>query len=460
MEIKPQPGPQEQFLASSADVVFFGGAAGGGKTYALLLEALRHIMTVLGFGVVYFRRESPQITAEGGPWDTAVSLYKPLGVKARQSPLLDFRFPPYGNSVSFSHMQLEGDRYNWDSSQIPLILFDQVESFTRKQVIYMFSRNRSACGVRPYIRCAYNPVPADDPVGGWIHEFVGWYLDAAGEYPDPAKAGIVRWFVNVSDTLHWFDDRAEAAAAYPNIPPLSFTFIPSSVYDNKILLQKDPLYLAKLHGLDYIDQERLLRANHKIKPAAGKVFNRDWFPIRDDIPGIVRTVRFWDFAATEKKRKLGAATASVKMCLDAHGRFGVLDVTEDWIGPAEVDDHAVAVARQDGLVVAQRWEEEGGSSGKRSSATLAGKMAGLDCAGVRPTGDKLERSRPLAAQTKAGNVWLLRAAWNDRFLTHMHNIPDGRFDIHDAAAGSFNELVTIDLPEDEEEDETVAISPY
>lgn len=440
MEIRPQSGTQEAFLSTCADVAFIGGAAGGGKTYALELEPLRHIMTVPGFGAVYFRRESPQITAEGGPWDTAVNLYRPLGAKARQSPILDFRFPPYGNTISFSHMQQEVDRYNWDSSQIPLILFDQLESFTRKQFFYLLSRNRSACGIRPYIRGGYNPVPPDDPVGGWLHEFVGWYLDANGEYPDPNKAGIVRWFVNISDSLHWFDSREEATEAYPNIPPLSFTFIPSSVYDNKILLEKDPDYLAKLHGLDYIDQERLLRANHKIKPAAGKVFNREWFPIIDQLPPIARTVRFWDFAATEKKIAKGAATASVKMCMDTSGRYGILDVTEEWLGPAQVDDHMVSITYQDGRAVSQRWEEEGGSSGKRTSYNLVTRLSGYDGQGIRPTGDKLERSRPLAAQALAGNVWLLRAEWNDRFLAHMHNIPDGRFDIHDAAAGAFNEI--------------------
>ena len=39
---RPQPGPQEQFLASAADIAIYGGAAGGGKTYASILETLRH----------------------------------------------------------------------------------------------------------------------------------------------------------------------------------------------------------------------------------------------------------------------------------------------------------------------------------------------------------------------------------------------------------------------------------
>lgn len=438
--IRPQPGPQEQFLTTPADVAFFGGAAGGGKSYGLLLETTRHITTVNGFGAVVFRRTSPQIRAEGGLWDTSKEIYPYLRGRERET-LLDWTFPPHGNAITFGHLEHEGNIRDWDSSQIALIAFDQLESFYRTMFFYMLSRNRSTCGIAPYIRATYNPVPADDEVGGWLHEFVGWYLDDNGEYPDPAKAGIVRWFVNASDTLHWFESQAAAAAAFPGIPPKSFTFVPSSVFDNKILLAKDPGYLANLYALNPIDQERLLKANHKIRAKAGKVFNRDWFPIVDVAAAAQRIVRFWDFAATQRKHKLGAASASAKICLDIHGRYGILDVTEDWLGPAEVDNHAVAVARQDSSGVSQRWEEEGGSSGKRSTSTLAALMAGLDCGGVRPTGDKLDRSRGLAAQAKAGNVWLLRAEWNDRFLSHMHAIPDGaRWDIHDAAAGAFNEL--------------------
>lgn len=460
LEIRPQVGPQEAFLSTPADIAFYGGAAGGGKTYALLLEPLRHIATTNGFGAVIFRRESPQITNEGGLWDTAETLYQPLGANPRQAPVLDWRFGPHGNSIKFSHMQHEGDRFNWQGSQIPLICFDELTHFTRSQFFYMLSRNRTTCGVRPYIRATYNPVPSDDEIGGWIHEFVGWYLDDNGEYPDMAKAGIVRWFVNLNDKLHWFGSQADAAAAYPDIPAKSFSFIPSSVMDNKILLDSDPGYLANLHGLDHVDQERLLKGNHKVKPEAGKVINRDWFPVVDVVPAAYDAiVRFWDFAATEKKRKMGAATASVKMGVD-NGRFYVLDMTEEWIGPAEIDGHVVAVAGQDGRQIPIRWEEEGGSSGKRVTFAMVQQLAGFDAAGVRPTGDKLQRLTPLAAQARVGNVHLLRASWNDRFLAVMHATPDGLWDVRDAASGCLAELTATATGGVVIDEDPVEISPY
>lgn len=459
MEIKPQP-KQEDFLATPADVAFFGGAAGGGKSYALLLEPLRHIRTTNGFGAVYFRRTSKQITAEGGVWDESFNIYPYLGASER-SGFLDWTFPPHNNRIAFSHMEYEKNRLDWKSSQIPLIIFDQLEDFSRLMFFYMLSRNRSTCGVRPYVRGAYNPVPADDPTGGWLHEFVGWYLDGNGEYPDEEKAGILRWFVNQNDTLYWFDSREAAAEKYPDIPAKSFTFIPSSIFDNAILLEKDPDYLANLHALGYVDEERLLRANHKIRPQAGKVFNKSDFVVVDAAPAeFDALVRFWDFAATEKKIAQGAATASVLMGVNRGGYY-VLDVTEDFVGPGDVDPLVMRNAQRDGKWVSVRWEEEGGASGKKDTYQLVAKLPGYDAGGVRPTGDKLTRSKALAAQVKVQNVQVLRAEWTERFLNHLHAIPDGaRWDIHDAAAGAFNELAAGVVSYVASDQEAVAISPY
>jgi len=66
--IGPQPGPQELFLSTPADICIYGGAAGGGKSFGLLLEALRHIDNPQ-YGAVIFRRTYPEIMNKGGLWD-------------------------------------------------------------------------------------------------------------------------------------------------------------------------------------------------------------------------------------------------------------------------------------------------------------------------------------------------------------------------------------------------------
>lgn len=68
--IRPQQGKQELFLRSPADICIYGGAAGGGKTFAILLECLRHIDNPR-FEAVIFRQSKPQIMNAGGLYDTS-----------------------------------------------------------------------------------------------------------------------------------------------------------------------------------------------------------------------------------------------------------------------------------------------------------------------------------------------------------------------------------------------------
>ena len=80
--LRPQPGPQERFLASSADIVVYGGAAGGGKTYGLLLSALRY-KNVRGYNCTVFRKTYKQVFSPGGLWDETLDMY--YGIRGAQS---------------------------------------------------------------------------------------------------------------------------------------------------------------------------------------------------------------------------------------------------------------------------------------------------------------------------------------------------------------------------------------
>ncbi|MFY8041621.1 MAG: terminase large subunit domain-containing protein, partial [Rhodoferax sp.] len=197
-DIRPQEGPQEAFLASSADIVIYGGAAGGGKTFAILMEPLRHV-DVADFGAVIFRRESVQITNEGGLWDTAMSIYPLVGGSPKTLPKPMFKFPS-GAKITFAHLNHETDVLGWQGSQVPLIEFDELTHFTRTQFFYMLSRNRSTCGVRPYVRATCNP-DADS----WVAELIAWWIDQTTGLPIMERSGVVRWMVRVSDQIRWAD---------------------------------------------------------------------------------------------------------------------------------------------------------------------------------------------------------------------------------------------------------------
>ena len=173
MFITPQEGKQSQFLASSADIVLYGGAAGGGKTFGLLLEAVRNI-SKKGFGAVFFRKSLKQIEKEGGLWDTAETLYPHIGGRGVKGNLV-YHFDRYRTKIQFAYMARDADVYEWQGTQIPLICFDELTHFSKRQFFYMLSRNRSVCGVKPYVRATCNPDP-----DSWVAEFIDWWIGEDG----------------------------------------------------------------------------------------------------------------------------------------------------------------------------------------------------------------------------------------------------------------------------------------
>lgn len=446
IEIKPQAGPQTLFLSSSADIVIYGGAAGGGKTWGLLLEPLRHVHNGQ-FGAVVFRRTYRQVTQEGGMWDESGNIYPYLGARANQNDL-SWHFPS-GARVSFGHMQHETSKFNYKGAQIALICFDQLEDFTEGQFFYLISRNRSVSGVKPYVRGTCNPDP-----DSWLATFISWWIDEETGFPIPERAGVLRWFVNIGGELAWSDTRDELVKKYPKIEPKSLTFIPANVHDNKILMEKDPAYLSNLQALGLVDQARLLGGNWKVRAEAGKVFNRGWFEIVDAVPAGGVECRFWDFASTKKEMAKDdpdfMAGVKIRKIVNEHGAFYyIMDCTAFQEGPSEGDRLFVNISRQDaqqaraeGVQYLVRWEIEPGSAGIREARRLTSLLDGLDAKGVPSREEKLIRAKPLAAQAYAGNVKLIKGAWNERWLTHMHNQPEAPHDdIMDASSGAYNELL-------------------
>jgi hypothetical protein len=276
--IKPQSGFQEAFLSSSADIVIGGGSAGAGKSYSLLLEPLRHIK-VPGFGGVIFRRTTPQITNEGGLWDTSYSLYPYAGGKPNLSSLT-WKFPA-GTKIKFSHLEYEDNKLDWQGTQLPCIGFDELTHFSRGQFFYLVGRNRSTCGVRPYLRATCNPDP-----DAWVADLLSWWIDQDTGFPIPERSGVIRYFINDANHLVWGATAQEVVEKCPHIfsnPELkerniedlvkSFTFIPGSIYENKKLLEVNPAYLGNLLSLDEAEQMQLLKGNWKIRQDGSALFN-------------------------------------------------------------------------------------------------------------------------------------------------------------------------------------------
>lgn len=291
--IRPQAGPQEDFLSTSADIAIYGGSAGGGKSYALLLEALRHKDNPR-FGAVIFRRTSKQVMDEGGLWDTASELYPHAGGEPSVSRM-KWNFES-GAAITFAHMEHEKNKLDWQGSQIPYIGFDELTHFSKSQFTYMFSRNRSTCGVRPYIRGTCNPDPQS-----WVKELISWYLDADKRFPDPAKAGKLRYFLVIKGDFKFTDTREELEEKYPALKDfiLTFTFIPAKLEDNPILRSKDPMYEAKLMAMGETDAAQLRSGDWSASENIAH-FREEYFQYYDELPDerdVLAVVSSWDTAS-------------------------------------------------------------------------------------------------------------------------------------------------------------------
>lgn len=193
--IRPQKGPQEKFLSTTADIAIYGGAAGGGKSYGLLIEPLRY-KNNKRFGAVIFRHEYKQIFNQGGLWDTSNDVYGDIkGADGRYSAGM-WKFKN-GMTVAFDYINRDDDLQKWQGSQITMIGFDELTHFSEKQFFYMLSRNRSVCGVKPYMRATCNP-DADS----WVADFISWWIDQDTGYPIKERSGKKRWFVRINESIN------------------------------------------------------------------------------------------------------------------------------------------------------------------------------------------------------------------------------------------------------------------
>jgi predicted phage terminase large subunit-like protein len=328
-----------------------------------------------------------------------------------------------------------------------LICFDELTHFTAHQFFYMVSRNRSTCGIKPYIRATCNP-DADS----WVAEFLAWWIDQETGFPIPERAGVLRYYLRVSDDIVWAD-RPEDLRRYMPRPedlppgvdpprPISVTFIPGTVFDNPALLRVNPDYVASLLSLPLIERARLLDGNWKIRPAAGLYFKREWCAVVDEVPADLDMVRYWDLAATEKTALNDPDwTVGVKLGRDQNGGYWLLDVVRQRANPGDVGRLLLNTATQDGKRVSIGFGQDPGQAGKSQALHLVRALSGFTVTPAAESGDKLTRFGPFSSQCRAGNVKILRGPWNEDLFRVLEGFPDLAHDDEvDACSGALEML--------------------
>ena len=243
---QPQP-KQAAFMARPEYECLYGGAAGGGKSDALLAEALRQVH-IPHYRAIIFRKTYPQLSEL---IDRSRALYGPAFPRARYNQTEHCWTFPSGAKVYFGSMQYTKDRINYQGKRYDFIAFDELTHFTWDEYSYMFSRNRpSGPGTRVYMRASTNP-------GGIGH---GWVKDR---------------FITAAPPLTPVEDNYEVPDPSGRLIKLRRRriFVPSTVFDNQELLRNDPNYLANLAMLPEAERNALLYGSWD--SFDGQVF-REW----------------------------------------------------------------------------------------------------------------------------------------------------------------------------------------
>lgn len=229
----PLEGPQRQAYESEADILFFGGAAGGSKTDLLIgLSLTQHYRSII------FRREATQLPA------IVDRITEVLGSRSGYNGQTHIWRIPNGRQIEFGSTPFAGDETRYQGRPHDLLAFDEVSNFLESQFRFLCGWNRSTVrDQRCRIVCAGNPPTSAE--GEWVIRFWGAWLDP--NHPNPAKPGELRWYAMIDGKETERENGDRFVRDGKVMRPQSRTFIPSKVQDNPFLMETG--YEATLQAL-------------------------------------------------------------------------------------------------------------------------------------------------------------------------------------------------------------------
>lgn len=238
---------QSVFMARPEYEALYGGAAGGGKSEALVIEALRQV-AIPHYKALILRKTYPQLAEL---IDKSLNYYPRIFPKAQYNASAHTWMFPSGAKIVFGSMQHTKDRVKYQGQAYDFIAFDELTHFTWEEYSYLFSRNRpNGPGTRVYVRATANP-------GGIGH---GWVKERFISAAPPM-------------TTIWQDIAWREPDGTQRHERQSRVFIPSTVYDNPALMQNDPEYIKHLAALPEAERNALLYGSWD--SFDGQVF-REW----------------------------------------------------------------------------------------------------------------------------------------------------------------------------------------
>jgi phage terminase large subunit-like protein len=445
--LRPQAGPQCDFVNLWDDIplVFYGGAAGGGKSWAILFDALKYIDCPNTY-LVFFRNTVKQI--ERTLWPEAKDMYGPFIThqsgpnrgkyigKAQVREKDKVIIFPSGAKVEFSFLDNEADiKKNWQGAQLTGAYFEEFGNHSEFAFNYIRTRMRSKSKYKSFIRCTLNPEPMH-----FCLKYLTRFIDQKTGLAIRDYSGKMAYYiVDKGETITAWSSE-ELTDKYPKKKPRRYTMVPSSLADNPAMLANNEDYADDLASNDPANAALLLEGNWLWKPTCNGVWDRSTIvPVNREPMGCTY-IRAWDKASSKPSKEGGDSTqldpdytASIKFAKDKSDNLYVMgDYVENIDGnqiarirekPGQRDEHIEKQALLDGIDTIVYFPKDLGQAGVVEYQESAKKLAKLGFT-VKQDASVSNRSKrlrfePFAAACYSGNVYWVRSSFSQSVWDYM-----------------------------------------
>jgi predicted phage terminase large subunit-like protein len=442
---------------NETDLLITGGGAGSGKSRTCLTKALAFINDPAA-RVLIVRLSYPMLKLPGGLVDESKKIYSHFGGIFKVQTLT-WEFP---NGATVTFKAKPDDITEWQGLQATHILVDEIAEFSEEDILFMQGRIRGA-DYKGHMGLIGTCNPSRD---SFLYKWVEYSLDPSTGVPMPGTEHRRRFFINKDNKIIWADSREELVdivrekygeEAAKKCKPLSFRYIPMTIYDNPILMKNNPGYLANLEGQSRVNQLRYIKGSWSARAEGSGFFRRNWIQFVDQPPvNPVGRVRSWDLAASvpSETNRDPDWTVGVLMSRDKYGVYYIEDVVRFRKLTDGVLQEIVKAAHSDGDATKVTIPRDTGAGGKTANAFFLRHLAehGIAARSVVMSGHsgKLQRFLPFCTLAESGAVRVVKGGWNEEFLAELEcfeNIRNQKDDIVDSTSDAFNTLAReISLP--------------